>query len=132
MPICINHPEVQTQAHCLACMKPICQECLVVDNGQSFCSAKCAVRQKDSQEVIAKEQTRLRRQRRIKLIVRLVILLVGAAVAYIAYGYYTQNPDRLRELKRTAGELQEAAVNKAAEAIDARKEKEDRKLREEP
>ena len=40
-PVCINHHDRPAVAHCASCRRPICEECLVEQDGFKCCSKKC-------------------------------------------------------------------------------------------
>jgi hypothetical protein len=39
--VCINHPEVIAEFHCYRCSKPLCLDCVIIEEGINFCSRKC-------------------------------------------------------------------------------------------
>lgn len=40
-PVCINHHNRPAVAHCASCRRPICEECLVEQDGFKCCSKEC-------------------------------------------------------------------------------------------
>lgn len=46
---CVNHDKIPAAVHCFQCHKPICQQCVMVTPGGSFCSSTCSVTYKEMQ-----------------------------------------------------------------------------------
>jgi len=41
---CINHPQRPADIRCIQCHKALCGDCVIRDEGDPFCSKKCASR----------------------------------------------------------------------------------------
>ncbi len=41
---CVNHPGRPADIRCTQCHKPLCGDCVIQDEGDPFCSKKCASR----------------------------------------------------------------------------------------
>ena len=41
---CINHPGRPADIRCVQCHKPLCGDCVIRDEGNPFCSRRCASR----------------------------------------------------------------------------------------
>ena len=41
---CINHPDRPADRRCVQCHKALCNDCVLVDGGDDFCSRKCLSR----------------------------------------------------------------------------------------
>ena len=41
MPVCLNHPNTDSVAFCVACRKPLCRECVVKIENKTVCSEEC-------------------------------------------------------------------------------------------
>ncbi|MCQ2396724.1 MAG: B-box zinc finger protein [Lentisphaeria bacterium] len=47
-PVCLKHPNRLAVAHCSVCRRPVCQECLIEDDGFKCCSEACLKMAKES------------------------------------------------------------------------------------
>ncbi|HYG78595.1 MAG TPA: hypothetical protein VEK08_26585 [Planctomycetota bacterium] len=41
MSVCVNHPNIQAEARCACCHKPVCGACVLRQGSSTFCSEKC-------------------------------------------------------------------------------------------
>jgi len=39
--VCLNHPDSPATDRCTACFKPLCDDCVLLHEGHSFCSEEC-------------------------------------------------------------------------------------------
>jgi len=93
MSVCLRHQDRQTDLRCAACLRPICQECVVVGPGNSkFCSPDCRDNAQKSSERFAdmtrRDEAALRADRQAtfsRLVLTLVVLVVLAIVLYVAW-----------------------------------------------
>jgi len=81
--VCLNHPETPATDRCSACFKPLCDDCVLLYKGQSYCSEECitqASRTVDNIEKFKASEKRFLFKRMIvkvfKFIIFLLILLV--------------------------------------------------------
>ena len=92
--VCLNHQDRETDIRCAACLRPICQECVVVGPGNSkFCSADCRENAQKSSERFAdmtrRDEEALRAARQAtfsKMIVTLLILIALSTLLLAACG----------------------------------------------
>jgi hypothetical protein len=73
---CINHPGRPADIRCAQCRKPLCADCIIQDEGDPFCSKRCASRYRAVH--------RSYEQARAKLPARTVIGRVAAGVLIAA------------------------------------------------
>ena len=82
---CINHPGRPADNRCIQCHKPLCDDCVIHDEGDAFCSKKCLSRyrtfHRSYEEAAAKLDVGalLRRVGTGLLIVGIVVLLLSVA-----------------------------------------------------
>jgi hypothetical protein len=86
--ICVNHTDRPATSRCSSCHKPICNDCIVRDAGEVFCSNACAVN-------AARFHARYKGDDgpgffgRIKnFFVTILVLAVLAAIGLAVAGYY--------------------------------------------
>jgi hypothetical protein len=90
--ICVNHTDRAATARCSSCHKPICNDCIVRDSGQTFCSNSCAVN-------AARFNARYKGENDGGIIARIkgcfttiIVLAVFIAVGLGVAGYYFKVP----------------------------------------
>ena len=44
--VCLNHPNIDATSRCTSCFKPMCNECIIKDTGEDFCTQVCAEKHK--------------------------------------------------------------------------------------
>ncbi len=105
--VCLNHPDVQAVTRCAACGKPICNDCIVHENGSNYCSSACANNAKKSSvrvDEVMESRNRVESKKRIKKFVVMIIVIILAATACY---FYTRNKDDvnqyLKEKRKTLG-----------------------------
>ncbi|MCF7853353.1 MAG: hypothetical protein K9N51_01035 [Candidatus Pacebacteria bacterium] len=86
--VCRNHPDRPATERCDNCFKPLCEDCVLIRDGKPFCSERCFENQLEVSRNISSFETRRKREvllRRRRRLVRatLMILLLGAVLAYI-------------------------------------------------
>jgi uncharacterized protein HemX len=101
----------QATARCLACLKPICKKCTLVDGDRTFCSPQCVGKQRNADEHAANHEAFERKQRRARLIYRLVCLGGVIIVGLCLWIYWKQNPDKMQQLKEEASKAIEKQTN---------------------
>ena len=82
---CTNHPGRPADIRCVQCHKPLCGDCVVEDQGDPFCSRKCASRYRtfqrsyDAAEGKLPVGTVLRRVAVVLLIAGIIVLVLSVA-----------------------------------------------------
>ncbi len=76
---CFHHPGRSAVKHCRQCQRPVCAECLVVEEGKPFCSEECARRFRAFSERYGAVAPR-----RPSLLYRLVLLATAVLIGLIA------------------------------------------------
>ena len=74
---CVNHPGRPADIRCIQCQKPLCGDCVIRDEGDPFCSRKCASRYR----TIHRSYEEAHAKRPVSVVVRRVI--VGVLIAVI-------------------------------------------------
>lgn len=103
--VCLNHPERAADTRCCTCFKPICADCAVRAEGEDFCSPECRDNYQSTRPAIDEFQSREARRRSARRRRRLILLIVLAVAGYVAYRYFRENPDAVRELQQKGGEV---------------------------
>ena len=84
--VCLNHPDREATNRCIVCFKPLCDECVISDNGEAYCSEKCLNQARSTVGNIERFQQAEKRAKFRRLIANtfklIVILAVLGAVAY--------------------------------------------------
>ncbi|HXE73633.1 MAG TPA: B-box zinc finger protein [Candidatus Nitrosotenuis sp.] len=81
--VCLNHPERETTLRCTACLRPICDECVVPTPEGRFCSLEChanAIKTGQRLEELKRKEAEAERARRAA---RMQALLVQGALALV-------------------------------------------------
>jgi len=98
--VCLNHPDVPAATRCETCFKPLCEDCVILENGVQFCSDNCAQNYSQSGERLDDFNSQQRARRRRKRIRRFVTLVVIVVVAVVVWKWLQDNPDKAGELRR--------------------------------
>jgi len=96
--VCMNHPDVEAERHCLSCFKPYCEECLTDYDGMVFCSKRCHILHTDGVKKTEADRVRARQKSRKKLVKRLVVLVIIAAGVFLGWTFL---PDAQKEKVET-------------------------------
>lgn len=78
---CLNHTSVPAAARCTSCMKPVCQECVVSVNSDSFCSETCA----ENHIRTSANISRFKNKQKSGVMKKVIILAIIAAIAWFAW-----------------------------------------------
>jgi len=98
--VCLNHPDRSATSRCETCFKPLCDECIQVEDGKHFCSDTCARNYRATAARIDGIAARDRARRRKKMLRRLVLLVVIVTAAVFAYRWWKSNPETAQDLRR--------------------------------
>ena len=79
--VCLNHTSTPAVCRCTTCFKPICNDCIVRDNEESFCGQICAEKNKRTSENIAA----LNKRKPSGALKKIILLGIIAAGLYWAY-----------------------------------------------
>jgi hypothetical protein len=55
---CVNHPERPADRRCVQCHKALCNDCVLLDEGDTFCSRKCLSRYRTFHRAYVAEHAR--------------------------------------------------------------------------
>lgn len=84
--VCLNHPDREATDRCTACFKPLCDECVVIHNGDSYCSEECisqAVRTTENINSFKQAEKRSKFRRLISRLLKFVIFIgIAAGIVY--------------------------------------------------
>lgn len=100
---CINHPSRPADICCTQCRKPLCSDCVIEDEGDPFCSRKCASRYRTFHRSYEEEagkvppSTVLARVGVVVLVAGVVVLLLSVAGA-LGWGPARPVYDFIRQL----------------------------------
>jgi competence protein ComGC len=117
--VCPNHPEVEAVSRCVGCFKPLCQECVVKEGSQDFCSSQCATNHAESSEHFGDAQANERKRKVKKLIKTLVVLIIVCVAVVFGMEYYKKNKDSVDEKLKNAKEQAIEKTQQAQEGIDS-------------
>ena len=78
--VCLNHPDREATDRCVACFKPLCDECVISYEGQPYCSESCRDGALKTTANIADFQQAEQRSKRKRAVRKFIILLIIAAV----------------------------------------------------
>ena len=86
--VCLNHPDREATNKCIACFKPLCDECVISGNGESYCSEKCMKQARSTVgniERFQKAEKRAKFRRVVASFFKLIVILavLGALVYYL-------------------------------------------------
>ena len=120
--VCLNHPDTEAVARCGACGKPLCANCVIESNGNSFCSKACAKKAMDSasrsSDVISRAGKADSKAAVKKIIFILILLAIAGAAAY----FYSQNKDeidaKVSAQVKTIKKKGKKAINAGHKALD--------------
>ena len=93
--VCLNHPDREAVYKCAACGKPLCEECIIENEGDVYCSDSCmtkGIASKARSAYIISDTARNNRKRGVKGFVFFIIILLLAAVGIY---YYSQNKEKI-------------------------------------
>ena len=82
--VCLNHTSTQATSRCTNCFKPICDECIKVDNNEHFCSQICIEKNK---RTTANIQNNMGAKPKSGIMGKLITLIIIAGIAYAAWTY---------------------------------------------
>ena len=89
MKYCFRHKDRPAVAKCQACLKPICEECVVIHNNLKFCSSGCAEKY---EKFVSKKREFSRLSAKIKFknfvrkwIKRIIFLLILCTIIYFIW-----------------------------------------------
>jgi hypothetical protein len=85
--VCLNHPDREATDRCVACFKPLCDECAISFQGDTYCSEECRDNALRTGANIADFKAAEKAARRKRLIKKLIVFVVLAAVAAAAAVY---------------------------------------------
>ena len=88
--VCLNHTSVQAVSRCTTCFKPICQQCIVQDNQDDFCSQICLEKHKRTSENIEL----LKSRKSSGVVGKLIKLVIVVGLIYAAWTYR----DKIQEM----------------------------------
>jgi hypothetical protein len=81
---CVNHPERPADRRCVQCHKSLCSDCVLVDEGDTFCSRKCLSRYRTFHRAYVAEHGRTPLATKlIRVGVAAIVLLIVLALVYI-------------------------------------------------
>lgn len=91
--VCLRHKDRETDIRCAACLRPICEECIVTGPGNSrFCSTDCSENAQKSSERFAdmtrRDEEALHAARRAafaKLVIAALFLFVLGVGLHVAW-----------------------------------------------
>ena len=114
--VCLNHPDTPAVTRCATCGKPVCEICVVRKNGADYCSQVCASNaEKSAGRVNSVLESRKRANSR-NGIRTLIVLIILAAIAALAYYFYSQNKDHVDSfVKKTERKISKEIRQNAAE-----------------
>jgi hypothetical protein len=85
--VCLNHPDRAASDKCIACFKPLCDECIISHNGYSYCSEKCLQQAQSTVQNIEKFKASEKKAKFRRLIRGIIKFLIFLAIL-AAIGYY--------------------------------------------
>ena len=88
--VCINHTDREADTKCIACFKPICNDCIVAYGGQDYCSELCRDQAWETTANIANMQEKERANAKKKAMKKFIIFIIIAAIVGGAV-YYIMN-----------------------------------------
>ncbi len=98
--VCLNHPNTPAVARCETCFKPLCEDCIVLQEGKTFCTDTCAQNFSQSGERIAEFDKNQRKARLRKRIRKLVTLAILAALGWGVYQWCRSHPNQAKSIWR--------------------------------
>jgi hypothetical protein len=98
--VCLRHNDRETDIRCAACLRPICEECVVLGPGNSrFCSQECTDNaQKSSErfsEMTRRDQEAMQATRSAAFSRMVIWLLVLGVLGFILYAAWPHLPASL-------------------------------------
>lgn len=87
--VCLNHPDRRATARCAQCSKPICPECAVERNGDTYCGEACSAARAEYESREARRALAGKRTEHFGLREwgwRVVILLLISGILYYVFG----------------------------------------------
>jgi len=103
--VCLNHTDRPAVSRCETCFKPLCDDCILLVEGTHFCSQECSEKYGESSERISDFNRRRTKDRRGRLVRRIITLLVLLGILAAGYWYATNNPGEVRRLRRAIDDL---------------------------
>lgn len=99
--VCLNHQDREATTRCAACLKPLCDECVVPGgDGSRFCSSECLLNTEQSGQRFAdfrEREAMLRAAARKAALFRMVTTV--AILAALALGFVMAWPTLPKEMK---------------------------------
>ena len=81
---CINHADRPADRRCVQCHKALCNDCVLVDEGDDFCSRKCLSRYRTFHRAYVAGHARTPLATKlIRVGVGVVVLIIVLALVYI-------------------------------------------------
>lgn len=103
--VCRFHPDRQAVTRCTTCFKPLCPDCVLVAEGQDFCSRECADNCASHQARIeeftahaAADRKRRRFRKRLKFLFLLVVLALLGGLAWYFREQLAPLVDKVRQM----------------------------------
>ncbi len=109
--VCINHPDREADTKCIACLKPICNECVVEYGEQAYCSVNCRDQAWKTTANIAEMQERERANAKKRAMKKFIIFIIFAAIVGGAVYYIMNDKDSMKKLKELRNKIPGAESN---------------------
>ncbi len=98
--VCLTHTDRPATTRCETCFRPLCDECIIKQEGTAFCSETCAANYSESRERIDTFRERQQRDIRRRRLHRLTWLIILGLLAAVAVIYAKKHPRELREIRQ--------------------------------
>ena len=123
-PVCINHHDRPAVAHCASCRRPICEECLVEQDGFKCCSKKCLQQALASTAItndILSRRSKAGSAGKVAGFIKWVVI-IGVIVFLWLSGYGRKGFDWVRNLTRKGNQTIQQKASEGVQKMNNRYE----------
>jgi len=109
--ICMNHADREAESKCIACFKPICNECIIRFKGEDYCSDKCAEGAENTSQRIDEISAGQNRIKRKLIIRRILFLTILGIIAFLLYTFVFKDKKMMEKIKNQIEETKGAVLS---------------------
>ena len=103
--VCINHPDREADTKCIACFKPICNDCIVSYGGQDYCSENCRDQALKTTANISDFQAKERLSAKKRAIKKMIIFIILAAIVGAAVYYIMNDKESMKKIEELQNKI---------------------------
>ena len=120
MPVCLNHPNTDSVAFCVACRKPLCRECVVKIENKTVCSEECYykfVSASKRSATIIKEINESKRKSQKQIVIFWAVLLQILGISTAIWFWFAPNKSEMEKEWNSISREMEKSGEKFKDAV---------------